>query len=71
MKVWESKIGKENNTQICGQIMNVGKEGIAVATLDGEILLTVVQPEGKKKMNVQDFLNGHPNKEDLIGKIMG
>ncbi len=71
MKVFESKIGKESNPQVCAQITGILKEGIAVSTKDGEIILTVIQPEGKKKMAAVDYINGYPNKETLIGKKLG
>ncbi len=71
MKIWESKIGKEYTGKIPGEIIQVGKEGIHVAVKDGEIILTLIQPEGKKRMKAQDYMNGYPNKEELVGKILG
>lgn len=69
MKIWESKIGKEEIFSSVGQIISLTKDGIGVSTKDGEIILTMIQPEGKKKMLARDFLNGYPNKEELIGKV--
>ncbi len=68
MKVWFSRIGIEKKYSDYGKIVALEKDGICVSTGDGEIILTVIQPEGKKKMLVRDYLNGYPNKEDLIGK---
>ena len=70
MKVWASKIGDEKKVPPCGTITSIGKEGIGVATLDGEIFLTEIQPEGKKKMLAADYINGYPHKENLIGKVL-
>lgn len=69
MKVWFSRIGKEKKYADYGKIVALEKDGICVSTKDGEIILTVIQPEGKKKMLVRDYLNGYSNKEDLIGKV--
>lgn len=68
MKVWESSIGQEKEYDVVGKIVGLTKEEICVSTSDGDILFTIIQPEGKKKMLVRDFLNGYPNKEELIGK---
>lgn len=70
MKVWESKMGDAKTKQPCGTITSIGKEGIGVATLDGEIFLTEIQPEGKKRMRAVDYLNGIANKESLVGKVL-
>ncbi len=71
LKVFESKIGEEKDSFPFGQIVRIDKEGIGVSTKDGIILLTVIQPEGKKKMKASDYLNGCKNKESLLGKILG
>ena len=69
-KVWESIIGNETFHQhINGEIVKLYKEGIGVKTGNGVIILTVIQPEGKGRMNARDFLNG--TKENLIGKVIG
>lgn len=41
-----------------GTIINVDKTGIQIATKDGVLNITQLQPAGKKMMSVQDFLNG-------------
>lgn len=71
LKVWSSR---ESNaypeTNIFGQITNIYKDGFGVKTGNGEIVITSVQPEGKKKMNAIDFINGENNKGSIIGKIL-
>lgn len=70
IKVWECY--KTNNyfgDKIDGEITNIYKDGIGVKVSNGEIVLKVIQPEGKKKMLATDFANGMANKESLIGKI--
>lgn len=70
MKVWETKIGDKSSNKEPGIITSTSSDGIHVQTLDYEIILTVIQPEGKKRMNAKDYLNGI-NKEELIGKKLG
>lgn len=70
MKVWETKIGNKKTNKEPGTIVGTSNEGIHVQTLDYEIILAVIQPEGKKRMNAKDYLNGI-NKEELIGKKLG
>ena len=70
MKVWESKIGDKSTNKEVGTITNTSSDGIHVQTKDKEIILTVIQPEGKKRMNAKDYLNG-VKKEELIGKKLG
>ncbi|PID51328.1 MAG: hypothetical protein CR960_01390 [Pasteurellales bacterium] len=41
-----------------GTILNVDKTGIQVATQQGVLNITQLQPQGKKPMMTQDFLNG-------------
>lgn len=69
MKVWESRIGIERNYSEYGRIVSLEKDGICISSKDGEIIFTMIQPEGKKKMPARDFLNGYPNKEELLGKV--
>ena len=52
-----------------GQITGIYPEGIGIKVSNGEIILTIIQPEGKPKMRATDFANGFQNKNDLIGKI--
>ncbi len=71
VKVWSSKIGDGNVSKECGIIKNIYKDGIGVQVSDGEIILTEIQPEGKKKMLVKDYLNGLSNKDILKNKKLG
>ncbi|MDO4430828.1 MAG: methionyl-tRNA formyltransferase [Lonepinella koalarum] len=41
-----------------GTVISVDKSGIQIATVDGVLNVTQLQPSGKKPMSVQDFLNG-------------
>lgn len=71
VKVWESYITENFFPALFdGQITQVYKDGFGVKVSNGEIVFTVVQPEGKNKMKATDFLNGLANKETIIGKIL-
>lgn len=63
LKVWKSRIGDGKGDP--GSIVAVDKEGIHVACGKGVLILTEVQLEGKKRMDVQAFLRGFPLKEGM------
>ena len=51
-----------------GQITAFYTDGFGVKTANGEVVLTQVQLEGKRKVSGYEFANGY---KDLIGKILG
>lgn len=69
VKVFESRIENSIKTGKIGEIINVYNDGLGVKTLDGEIVLTEIQFEGKKRTSVKDYLNGIQNKNELLGKV--
>lgn len=71
LKVWECYIS-ENYFQekFNGQITKIYKDGFGVKVSNGEIVFTVVQPEGKNKMRAIDFINGIQTKSTIEGKIL-
>ena len=69
IKIYSSKIGNSSKNASVGEIINIYNDSIGVKTLDGEIIITELQVEGKKKMNVKDYLNGIKDKTELLGKI--
>lgn len=48
------------------QITNIYKDGIAIACIDGEVVITEFIPSGKKQMLVSSYLNGI-DKNKLLG----
>ena len=66
IKVTESFI---SNSEIgdCGEITNVGKDGITVKCKDKSIVITKLKPSGKKEMKAIDFINGY--KKELLGEF--
>lgn len=70
IKVYE--VSKKCYDQKCayGTVTSILKDGIGVAVADGEIILKVIKPEGKKQISVKDYLNG-VKKEELLKKRFG
>jgi len=56
-KVYKAEI--KNDSSIVGMIMNISKEGIEIGCEDGIIVLKEIQPEGKKRVLVSDYVNGN------------
>lgn len=70
IKVWECLTTDNNFSNLMdGQISGLYKEGLGIKVSNGEVIFTVIQPEGKQKMNAIDFINGYQNKKELIGKL--
>lgn len=70
LKVWECIEKESNCSRQNGEIVNIYQDGIGVCVKDGEVVLKVVQPEGKKKMDAASFARGMMNKEQVIGKVL-
>ncbi|MDD3187648.1 MAG: methionyl-tRNA formyltransferase [Bacilli bacterium] len=71
LKVWECRV--TNNyfpEKFDGQITNIYDDGIGVKVSNGEVVLTLIQLEGKTKMPASQFVNGINNNGDLIGKVL-
>ena len=58
LKIAAARKLTETATATPGTVLGADKNGIRVACADGVILLTEVQPEGKKRMRASDFANG-------------
>lgn len=67
VKIYKSRIEKNDSNSIPGTIIDVLKDGIVVKTKDSSIIIEELKMEGKKKMTAKEFLNG-VKKEDLINK---
>ncbi|SFU88105.1 methionyl-tRNA formyltransferase [Xenorhabdus koppenhoeferi] len=57
IKIWQAVVITEQTTQAPGTIISADKKGIQVATVDGILNITQLQPPGKKAMSAADFLN--------------
>lgn len=71
LKIFSSRISDNSySNKYDGEIVAIYKDGIGVKVSNGEIIITELQLEGKKKMSASEFLNGFQNKEELIGQIL-
>ncbi|MBW7984995.1 methionyl-tRNA formyltransferase [Enterobacillus tribolii] len=57
VKVWQAQVLADNGGKQPGTLLSADKHGIAVATGEGALLMTRLQPAGKKSMLAQDLLN--------------
>lgn len=70
IKLWNARYGYGYYTDaLNGQVVKLYDDGIGIKTENGEVIITELQLEGKKKMNAHEFMNGVVNKELLIGRI--
>ncbi len=56
VKVWQAKVVAESG--VPGTILRADKTGIVIACATDALCITQLQPQGKKPMSCQDFLNG-------------
>ena len=69
VKIYEARISDSFfTTKKNGEIGKIYEDGIGVSTKDGEIIITKLQPSGKRKMLAKEYLNG-VYEEDLLGKV--
>jgi len=58
LKIAAARCTDEHTAAAPGTVVAADKNGIRVACADGVLLITEVQPEGKKRMRAADFVNG-------------
>ncbi|KNC66021.1 methionyl-tRNA formyltransferase [Pseudoalteromonas ardens] len=56
VKIWQAKVVSQQGTP--GQVLSADKCGITIACGERALTITQLQPQGKKPMSAQDFLNG-------------
>ena len=64
-KLYDVRLGKNVIDEI-GKVVDI-KDYLEIACKNGTIKVYSIQEEGKKKMNIKDFFNGH-KKEDFLYK---
>ena len=67
-KIYEASIAQGQGKP--GEIIEKGKKSLVVAASDGAIALKTVQPAGKPRMSIVDFLNGVGRKLE-VGDVIG
>ncbi len=66
LKVYKTEKELVPHSYEAGSFISDGKTYLKVATLDGFIKLREIQIEGKKRMDVADFLRGYKSEETII-----
>lgn len=69
IKIWQAYVQQENTDKPVGTILKADKSGIYIATGDQILVLTSLQPAGKKPMSAQDVLNARKSWFE-VGKII-
>ncbi len=70
IKVFEVEYQNINLSDIPGEIVKVAKDGLFVQTKSGIVNLKSIQLEGKKQMNIKDFMNGVGKSMFFAGQIL-
>ena len=68
LKIWCSRMGDKNTTAAPGTVIELSKHSFFVACGSGVLEITEVQPESKKRMPAQVFINGRGVQ---VGDILG
>lgn len=58
LKILEANLCEKNSSAVCGTVISADKNGIIVKTGDASIMLTQLQPQGKKIMSAAECVNG-------------
>ncbi len=67
-KLWSAVVINTKHNAKSGEVINVSREGIDIATGDGVLRATQIQVPGKRAMSVSDFINAN-NIE--VGEFLG
>ena len=68
LKIWGSRLTNKQSEAAAGTVVEAGKHSFFVACGSGVLEITEVQPESKKRMAAQVFLNGRGVAEgDILG----
>lgn len=67
MKVWDATVEEGNVTEQPGEIVEIAKHYIKVATGENYLKINEIQLAGKNRMPMDAFLNGYSIKENILG----
>ncbi|MCK3655307.1 methionyl-tRNA formyltransferase [Pasteurellaceae bacterium Macca] len=68
VKVYQGEVLPHQDKAV-GTVLRADKQGVQIATAEGVLNITMLQPAGKKPMSVQDFLNGRGDWFE-VGKVL-
>jgi len=67
LKIFKTKVIKENTEKELGEVFLTKNDEFAVQTGNNCLIVEELQPAGKNKMSAKEFLNGYP---EIIGMIL-
>jgi len=67
LKILKAAVLKIDHRKTPGTVSLTENKQLAVACGQNALILEEVQPEGKKQMSAQEFLNGHP---EIVGTVL-
>ena len=70
VKVWQARTQNSTTTSPVGTVTGADKHGIRIACAEGELIISQLQPPGKKPMAAADFLNGRADWFS-VGSVIG
>ncbi len=59
LKLWKAQVISESATEKPGTVLEGDKKALRVATGEGILAITELQPEGKRRMRTEEYLNGY------------
>ena len=65
-QLWKVSLGSPLKNAAPGEILEVTKDGVLVAAEDRTVRIEELQPESKRRMNVREYMAGHPIKTGSI-----
>lgn len=68
VKVYQANV-LPHQDKSAGTVLAFDKKGLQIATVDGVLNITQLQPQGKKPMSVQDFINGRADWFEIGSKL--
>jgi len=69
VKIYKVLVTDKASKYTPGEIVDIEKDSLVVATKDYLIKIIELKMEGKKRCKVSEYLNGIQNKKELIGKV--
>ncbi|MBE0584148.1 MAG: hypothetical protein IH612_10375 [Desulfofustis sp.] len=60
LQLFAPAVTGDESSQLSGTVLRADRDGLLVATAHQSLLIREVKPEGRGRMSVASFLNGHP-----------
>jgi len=70
MKIYEADYLEENKSDCIGQVVIINDQGVHIQTKDGLFIIKECQLEGKKRMDIQSFMNGAGRELFVLNKAI-